>query len=61
MRNSADSYIIQAADTVAYFLKQANDPSNYLRQKGGHNYFSRLEPVLCKAASPRDPFGVVRF
>jgi len=58
-RNSADSYFIQAVDTVAFFLKQHIDPAKYMRRQGGKNYFLRLEPILCKHASSKDPHGIV--
>ena len=61
MRNSEDSYFIQAVDTIAYFLKQYLEPSTYLRKKGGHKYFEKLEPVLCKQATSGDPLGIVRL
>ena len=37
------------------------EPSGYMRKKGGHNYFQRLAPILCKAASSKDPQGIVRL
>jgi len=61
MRDSKESYLIQVVDTVAYFLKQYIDPSKYMLKKGGHKYFQRLEPVLCKYASQSDPLGIVRL
>ena len=60
-RDSSHSYFIQAADTVAYLLHQHLLPNNYMRKKGGQNYFTRLDPVLCKKASRTDPLGIVRL
>jgi hypothetical protein len=59
LRDSQHSYFIQLVDCVAYLLKQFIAPSNYMKNKGGNAYFKRLEPVLCKVASPRDPYGIV--
>jgi len=61
IRDSKDSYFIQAADAVAFFLKQYMEPNSYMRKKSGHSYFTRLEPVLCKCASSNDQFGIVRL
>ena len=57
MRDSRDSYLIQAADCAAFLLKQQIDPSGYMRKHGGNAYFRRLDPVLCKKASLKDPSG----
>lgn len=59
-RNSEHSYFIQSADVVAYVLYQHMSPSAYILRKSGNNFYKRLEPVLCKFASPRDPLGIVR-
>jgi Protein of unknown function (DUF3800) len=60
-RNSDESYLIQAADLVAYLLYQNLTPNAYMRKKSGNNYFNRLDPVLCKVASTADPQGIVRL
>lgn len=60
-RDSGHSYFIQAADLAAFLLYQHMDPNAYMRSKGGQNYFYRLEPILCKVASARDPYGIVRL
>ncbi len=63
MRDSRESYLIQAADCSAFLLKQSIDPSSYMRKSGGNAYFQRLLPVLCTQASMKDPSGrgVVRL
>jgi hypothetical protein len=63
LRDSRDSYLIQAADCVAFLLKQSIEPSSYMKQHGGNSYLQRLTPVLCKHASYKDPrgLGVVRL
>jgi hypothetical protein len=60
-RDSRHSYFIQAADLAAFLLYQSLSPSAYMKKKGGHNYFSRLDPILCKVASQSDTQGIVRL
>lgn len=60
-RDSTHSYFVQATDLVAYLLQQMCEPNAYMKRKSGHNYFKRLDPVLCKVASRNDPLGVVRL
>jgi hypothetical protein len=60
-RNSEHSYFIQAADASAFALYQWYSPSAFVRKKGARKYFERLAPILCRAASPRHPFGVVEL
>lgn len=60
-RDSEHSYLIQAADLVAFLLYQELAPGGYMRKKGGHNYFGRLAPILCTGASRRDPRGIARL
>lgn len=60
-RDSEHSYFIQSVDLAAFLLYQRLAPNGYMRKKSGQNYFLRLEPVLCKVASPRDPHGIVRL
>lgn len=59
LKDSRLSYFIQVVDCVAYVLKQFIQPNAYMKAKGGHAYFHRLQPVLCTVASSRDPMGVV--
>jgi hypothetical protein len=61
LRDSRESYFIQAADCAAFLLKQSIEPSAYMKRHGGNAYFNRLGPVLCKHASNKDPKGVVRL
>lgn len=61
LKDSSHSLFVQAADLCAYLLYQWLRPNSYMRRKSGHNYFSRLDPVLCKVASRNDPMGIVRL
>lgn len=60
-RDSQHSYFVQSVDVAAYLLHQHISPSAYFKGKSGQNYFARLDPVLCKVASPKDPQGIVRL
>lgn len=59
LRDSKESYFIQAADCAVYLLKQSIEPSSYMKKHGGSAYFTRLEPVLCKHATNKHQMGVV--
>jgi len=61
IRNSEESYLIQAVDLCAFLLYQELAPGSYMKKKGGHNYFGRLAPILCTVASAKDPRGIVRL
>ena len=61
MKNSEHSYFIQSVDLAAFLLYQQLAPNAYMRKKSGQNYFHRLDPVLCRAASRSDPHGIVRL
>lgn len=58
-RDSHESYFIQAIDVAAYMIFQTLSPNIYMKRKGGHKYFYRLDPVLCKHAATHDPHGIV--
>lgn len=61
MCDSRHSYFIQAADMAAYMLRQQYAPSKYMKKKGATAYFRKLEPILLKQASSKNPFGIVEF
>ena len=60
-RVSQQSHWIQAADVCAFLLYQSLEPNSYMRKNYGQNYFNKLDAILCKVASPRDPLGIVRL
>ena len=60
-RDSRHSHFVQASDLAAFLLYQHECPSAYAKRKSVQNYIKRLEPILCKAAAPRDPLGIVRL
>lgn len=59
MRDSGESYFVQTADCAVFLLKQHIQPSAYMKKHGGNAYFHRLNPVLCKHASNKNPEGIV--
>jgi hypothetical protein len=60
-RRSDHSYFIQAADLAAFLLYQYLLPNAYIRRVGARHYLRRLDPILCKHASPTDPLGIVNL
>ena len=59
--DSAQSYLMQAVDVVAYFLQQQLQPNSYVRKTGSRNVFDKLDPVLCRKASTSNAQGIVRL
>ncbi len=59
LRDSKYSYLVQACDTVAYFLKQRFLPNKYIHRSGAQFYYDRLDPILNKRASTTHPLGIV--
>ncbi len=60
-KRSDHSYFIQSCDLAAYLLYQELSPCAYMRRKGGHRYFRRLQSILCANRSTSDPSGVLRL
>src|ERR1039457_319492 len=60
-RDSRDSYFLQLVDFVAFvLLKKEVPPTEFITRWGYHELFPLLDAVLCKAAHPRDRYGIVR-
>lgn len=57
-RDSHRSYLHQLADVAAYFAKQLVAPSNFIRDKGAAQYFTRLAPINLLQASAIQPLGI---
>ncbi len=56
-RDSAQSYYLQCADLAAFLLYQRFAPNKQMKKRAGHNYFLRLESILCKEAASNSPLG----
>lgn len=59
-RDSKNSLIHQMNDVVAYCCRQMFEPNNYMKKKGGHRFYKRLENVLINKVS-RSGDGIVRI
>lgn len=60
-KESSDSFIHQMVDVVAYSVLQLYSPNSYMKKKGGHRFFYRLQPVLCTHASRTNTYGIVEI
>ena len=60
-KDSRETYPIQMADVVAYFLYQRYAPNSYIRRKRVQRTFDRLLPVLNLHASRRNRLGIVEL
>lgn len=45
-RNSANSYLHQMTDIIAYFARQYYEPNRYVRRKGARTFYGILDPVI---------------
>ncbi|MES9895761.1 MAG: DUF3800 domain-containing protein [Candidatus Thiodiazotropha endolucinida] len=59
-RDSSKSYLVQMADFCAYALLRKEKHLESKNKYGLHTAFEKLDPILVKAANPKDPFGIVR-
>lgn len=59
-RSSNHSYLIQTVDVIAHLLYRKEFPKGSLRKYNLELQFDKLEPVLLKEASSKDPLGIVR-
>jgi len=60
-KDSRESFIHQIVDIIAYSVLQIYSPNNYMKKKGGHRFFYRLQPVLCTYASRSNQYGIVEI
>jgi len=46
-------------DVVAYCARQLYEPNNYMKRKGGNNFYTRLNNVSTKAVTTANNLGIV--
>lgn len=51
MRDSRLSFMHQMNDVVAYCIRQKFEPNNYMKKKGGNNFYKRLSNVSVRVVS----------
>ena len=61
MRESRNSYLHQMVDVVSYCARQLYEAHKYMKKKGGHKFYERLDPVLVKQASTYHRLGIVEL
>lgn len=61
MKDSANSLLHQMVDVVAYCARQMYEPNNYMKNKGGTNFYKRLHDVVIKQASSKHALGIVEL
>ena len=61
LKDSAHSFIHQLVDVVAYAARQLYEPNAYMRSKQGHNFYSRLRPVLNTYANRSHPLHLIQL
>lgn len=59
-RDSQHSFIHQMNDVVAYCVRQRYEPNSYMKKKGGHNFYKRIDNVLTKEVS-KNGLGIVEI
>lgn len=61
-QDSEHSYLIQLVDSIVFaLLKRETKPTSQIKKYGIHKAFDKcLKGICVKAASPRDPDGIVR-
>jgi hypothetical protein len=60
-KDSRGSYFLQLADFAAFTLLKAEVPATpHIQRHGYHKLFPVLHPICFKAASKKDPWGIVR-
>ncbi len=58
-RDSKQSLILQMNDVLAYCCRQLYEPNNYMKSKGGHNFYQRLSNVIVRQVSSKNNLGIV--
>lgn len=60
-RDSQYSFLHQMNDVVAYCVRQKYEPNAYMKKKGGHNFYKRLDNVVVKPVSRNNDLGIVEI
>jgi len=58
-RDSQNSLLHQMNDVAAYCARQIFEPNNYMKKKGGHRFYTRLNKVSLKVVSTKNQDGIV--
>jgi len=61
LRDSKNSFIHQMNDVLAYCVRQRYEPNAYMKKKGGHNFYKRLENVIVKKVTKSNNYGIVEL
>ncbi|MBN2610560.1 MAG: DUF3800 domain-containing protein [Bacteroidales bacterium] len=61
LRDSKNSLLHQMVDVIAYSARQIYEPTNYMREKGGHRFYQRMEDVVLTKACKKNNLGIVQF
>jgi hypothetical protein len=59
-KDSSRSYLVQLADFCAYALLRKQNPVESKTRYGLDTAFDILEPIVVRAANPRDSLGIIR-
>lgn len=60
-RDSQVSFLHQMNDVIAYCVRQKYEPNAYMKKKGGHNFYKRLDNVVVKPVSRYNDLGIVEI
>lgn len=60
-RDSKYSFLHQMNDVLAYCVRQKYEPNTYMKKKGGHNYYKRLDDVIVQKVTNKNTFGIVEI
>ena len=60
-RDSKNSFLHQMNDVLAYCVRQRYEPNAYMKKKGGHNFYKRLENVVVKKVTSKNEYGIVEL
>lgn len=60
-RDSKNSFLHQMNDVLAYCVRQRYEPNAYMKKKGGHNFYKRLDNVVVKKVTSKNEYGIVEL